>query len=80
MLFLGTHIQRDEHGRCTLLPSLTSSLQSADLQFSTDCILTRAPFRPLRPALISGGATREQRTRALAVRERGLCQVCIGAS
>ncbi len=79
MLFLGTHIQRDEHGWCTLLSPPTSSIHSAELQSSTYCILARAPFRPLLPASINGRATREQRTRAVLVRERGLCLVSIGA-
>ena len=41
MFFLGTHIRQDEHGRCTLLSPRTSPPNTAELQESTQRILTR---------------------------------------
>ena len=80
MFFLGTQIQWDEHGRCTLLPDRTSPLKTAELQASTQHILTRSRTFALHQALITGTATRAQRTRAIPARERGLCQESIGES
>ena len=80
MFFLGAQIPQDEHGRCTLLSNRTASLQTTQLQASTQRILTRS--RPLhrQQALHVGTAARAKRTRVISTRERDLCQQSIGES
>jgi hypothetical protein len=60
MFFLGTPIQQDERGRCTLLSPQTFPIQTAELQAFDQRILVRTLAYSLRQVLMTGTAAHEK--------------------